>query len=87
MAPSRLNKFMSNAVSFRGRQNALAWIVAGSLAYYFYVVPEQTRAKEQQVCAHHAHSPDSPPRRRWETLPLLSRVHWDIHLRHACGTN
>jgi len=30
-------------------QNIFAWIVAGSLAYYFYVVPERKRAEEQQV--------------------------------------
>ena len=27
----------------------MAWVVAGSLAYYLYVVPERRRAEEQQL--------------------------------------
>lgn len=27
----------------------MAWLVAGSLAYYLYIVPERRRAKEQQL--------------------------------------
>ena len=36
-------------------QNILAWAVAGSLAYYFYVKPEQERAEEQRVRLINAH--------------------------------
>ncbi|KAH7621709.1 putative Protein VAC14-like protein [Nannochloris sp. 'desiccata'] len=30
-------------------QNILAWVVAGSLAYYFYIRPEQEKAQEQET--------------------------------------
>lgn len=31
-------------------QSFVAWMVAGGLAYYLYVVPDKQRAEEQQVC-------------------------------------
>jgi len=30
-------------------QNVLAWLLAGSLAYYMHVAPDGERAKEQEV--------------------------------------
>lgn len=33
-------------------QNITAWLVAGGVAYYLYVVPDKRRAEEQQVGAH-----------------------------------
>ncbi|KAL4539222.1 hypothetical protein Ndes2526B_g02522 [Nannochloris sp. 'desiccata'] len=39
---------LANLVGFKGRQNILAWVVAGSLAYYFYIRPEQEKAQEQE---------------------------------------
>jgi hypothetical protein len=30
-------------------QNFLAWVVAGALAYQFYIVPNKERAAEQKV--------------------------------------
>lgn len=32
-----------------GAQNIAAWLVAGGVAYYLYVVPERQRNDEQQV--------------------------------------
>lgn len=40
--------FISSTFGFRGRRNLLAWGVAGSLAYYFYVVPVRKRNDEQE---------------------------------------
>ena len=44
-----------NYCSVATMQNILAWAVAGSLAYYFYVKPEQERAEEQRVRLINAH--------------------------------
>ena len=38
---------ISTDIFSKHTQNLTAWVVAGSLAYFFYVVPEQKRAKEQ----------------------------------------
>lgn len=31
-------------------QNVMAWLVAGGLAYYLYVVPAKAKNDEQEVC-------------------------------------
>ncbi|EFN52582.1 hypothetical protein CHLNCDRAFT_138591 [Chlorella variabilis] len=45
---SPLSSIWSGALGFRGRRSFVAWMVAGGLAYYLYVVPDKQRAEEQQ---------------------------------------
>jgi hypothetical protein len=53
---SWISGVLSDAVGFRGRKNLYAWLVAGTLAYYFYVVPERKKAEEQKLARELARS-------------------------------
>ncbi|GLC37738.1 hypothetical protein PLESTM_000643200 [Pleodorina starrii] len=46
MTENVFGRWLDTTFGFRGRHNILSWAVAGGLAYYFFVLPEQRKQEE-----------------------------------------
>jgi hypothetical protein len=42
-------RWVSDSLGFRGSKNAMSWILAGGLSYYFIYLPEQRKVEERRV--------------------------------------
>lgn len=66
----RLRRLLGDTFGFRGRGNAVSWLVAGGLAYYYIYLPEQRKAEQIRVRA--ARPPLCSLQPHWRAAPACS---------------